>query len=139
MFPDATPALCYDRSDTSDPTPGEPYHGVPAVADHVGDALTNPGSTFPTKSGKTLPGGEPLHPMHRLVPGPEHWSRAAMDANRSAVTATCNSPAMPGRPGPDDELDCDEFPMAPTSGTSTESRTRKQDVGWEPGTTTIGS
>ncbi|WP_416071774.1 DNRLRE domain-containing protein [Streptomyces sp. ID03-2B] len=115
VFPDATPALRYDRSDTSDPSaPVEPYHGVAAVADHVGDALDNPGSTFPTKSGKNLPGGEALHPMHRLVPAAGALESTRYDANRSAVTSTCNSPSMPGRPGPDDELDCDEFPMAST-------------------------
>ncbi|HBF85303.1 MAG TPA: hypothetical protein DD420_36870 [Streptomyces sp.] len=115
VFPDATPALRYDRSDTSDPAaPVEPYQGVAAVADHVGDALENPASTFPTKADKNLPGGEALQPMHRLVPAAGALELSRYDANRSVVTSTCNSAAMPGRPGPDEELDCDEFPMAST-------------------------
>ncbi|MER6024043.1 NucA/NucB deoxyribonuclease domain-containing protein [Streptomyces anulatus] len=52
--------------------------------------------------------------MHRLVPAAGALESTRFDANRSAVTSTCNSPSMPGRPGPDDELDCDEFPMAST-------------------------
>ncbi|MFB7269745.1 DNRLRE domain-containing protein [Streptomyces sp. NPDC056244] len=115
VFPDATPAFRYDRSDTSDPAaPGEPYLGVAAVADHVGDALENPGSTFPIKADKNLPGGEALRPMHRLVPAAGALELTRNTANRSVVTSTCNSPAMPGRPGEGEALDCDEFPMAST-------------------------
>ncbi|MFC8257156.1 DNRLRE domain-containing protein [Streptomyces sp. NPDC057291] len=115
VFPDATPALRYDRSDTSDPAaPVEPYLGVAAVADHVGDALENPGSTFPTKANKNLPGGEALQPMHRLVPAAGALELSRYNANRSVVSSTCNSAAMPGRPGEGETLDCDEFPMAST-------------------------
>ncbi|MFD5651880.1 hypothetical protein [Streptomyces sp. NPDC127039] len=49
-----------------------PGHGqveVAAVADHIGDALDDPGSAYPTKNDKNIPGGDPLDPMHRLVPG----------------------------------------------------------------------
>ncbi|MFD7548930.1 DNRLRE domain-containing protein [Streptomyces sp. NPDC059816] len=111
VFPDATPALRYDRSDKSVPTaPNEPYHGVAAVAEHIGDALGNPGSTFPTKSNKKIPGGSALDPMHRLVPGSSANAKTRYDQNRSTVTSTCNDPATPGIPG--GQRDCDEFPFA---------------------------
>ncbi|MGW4460534.1 NucA/NucB deoxyribonuclease domain-containing protein, partial [Streptomyces albidoflavus] len=115
VFPDATPALRYDRSDTSNPSaPVEPYLGVAAVADHVGDALDNPGSTYPTKADKNLPGGDPLRPMHRLAKaaGADELNRA--NENTKAKDSACGSADMPGKPGPDDALDCDEFPMAST-------------------------
>ncbi|WP_405642317.1 DNRLRE domain-containing protein [Streptomyces uncialis] len=113
VFPDATPALRYDRSDKSVPTaPVEPYYGVAAVADHIGDALNNPGGTYPTKASKKLPGGSPLNPMHRLVPGFGANEKARYDANRSVVTSTCNNPAVPGQPPAGVQLDCDEFPFA---------------------------
>ncbi|MFD7407348.1 DNRLRE domain-containing protein [Streptomyces sp. NPDC059866] len=113
VFPDATPALRYDRGDTSDPTaPVEPYIGVAAVADHIGDALDDPGSTYPTKSDKKLPGGSALNPMHRLVPGFGPSEQARYDANRSVVSSTCNNAAVPGRPTAGEQRDCDEFPFA---------------------------
>ncbi|CAL9400119.1 DNRLRE domain-containing protein [Streptomyces sp. enrichment culture] len=113
VFPDATPALRYDRSDTSDPSaPVEPYIGVAAVADHIGDALDDPSSTYPTKSDKTLPGGSALNPMHRLVPGFGLNEQARYDANRSVVSSTCNNAAVPGRPTAGEQRDCDEFPFA---------------------------
>ncbi|MFD5223345.1 DNRLRE domain-containing protein [Streptomyces tendae] len=113
VFPDATPALRYDRSDKSVPnTAGEPYLGVAAVADHIGDALDAPGSTYPTKNDKNIPGGDPLDPMHRLVPGYGVTERDRYDANRAIVSSTCNSSGMPGRPAEGENLDCDEFPFA---------------------------
>ncbi|URN12065.1 NucA/NucB deoxyribonuclease domain-containing protein [Streptomyces radiopugnans] len=115
MFPDATPALRYDRSDTSDPSaPVEPYLGVAAVADHVGDALEDPGSTYPTKADKNLPGGNALNPMHRLAKSAGADELSRYNANSRAKDSACGSPGMPGKPGPDEELDCDEFPMAST-------------------------
>ncbi|MFB7178207.1 DNRLRE domain-containing protein [Streptomyces sp. NPDC056257] len=113
VFPDATPALRYDRSDTSDPAaPVEPYFGVAAVADHIGDALDNPGGTYPTKSGKKLPGGTAVDPMYRLVPGFGATEQARYDANRSVVSTTCNNAAVPGKPTAGEQRDCDEFPFA---------------------------
>jgi hypothetical protein len=113
VFPDATPALRYDRSDTSDPSaPVEPYFGVAAVADHIGDALEDPGSTYPTKTDKKLPGGNALNPMHRLVPALGPNEEARRDDNRSVVESTCKSANMPGRPAEGEALDCDEFPFA---------------------------
>ncbi|MEV8007809.1 DNRLRE domain-containing protein [Streptomyces parvus] len=113
VFPDATPALRYDRSDTSDPAaPVEPYRGVAAVADHVGDALENPGSTFPAKAGKSLPGGKAVQPMHRLVKSAGALELSRYEANRRVVSSTCSRATMPGHPGTG--LDCDEFPMAST-------------------------
>ncbi|WP_443067931.1 NucA/NucB deoxyribonuclease domain-containing protein [Streptomyces sp. NBC_01351] len=113
VFPDATPALRYDRSDTSDPAaPVEPYFGVAAVADHIGDALDNPGGTYPTKSDKKLPGGTAVDPMYRLVPGFGATEQARYDANRSVVSSTCNNAAVPGKPTAGEQRDCDEFPFA---------------------------
>lgn len=114
VFPDATPALRYDRSDTSDPTaPVEPYLGVAEVADHIGDALDDPSSTFPAQSDKNLPGGEALDPMHRLVPGYGATELERYNANRSVVSSTCTDSAVPGRPAEGDPPhDCDEFPFA---------------------------
>ncbi|WP_162465958.1 NucA/NucB deoxyribonuclease domain-containing protein [Streptomyces taklimakanensis] len=115
VFPDATPALRYDRSDTSDPSaPVEPYLGVAAVADHIGDALEDPGSTYPTKSDKNLSGGNSLNPMHRLAKSAGADELSRYNANSRAKDSACGSPAMPGKPGPDEKLDCDEFPMAST-------------------------
>ncbi|MGN9795976.1 DNRLRE domain-containing protein [Streptomyces sp. OZ13] len=113
VFPDATPALRYDRSDTSDAgAPVEPYIGVAAVADHIGDALDDPGSTYPTKSDKKLPGGSAVNPLHRLVPGFGPSEQARYDANRSVVSSTCNNAAVPGKPTAGEQRDCDEFPFA---------------------------
>ncbi|WP_437061163.1 DNRLRE domain-containing protein [Streptomyces sp. enrichment culture] len=113
VFPDATPALRYDRSDKSVPnTAGEPYLGVAAAADHIGDALDDPSSTYPTKTDKNIPGGDPLDPLHRLVPGYGVTERDRYDANRALVSSTCNSSGMPGRPAEGESLDCDEFPFA---------------------------
>ncbi|WP_101256190.1 DNRLRE domain-containing protein [Streptomyces barkulensis] len=115
VFPDATPALRYDRSDTSDPNaPGEEYFGVAAVAEHVGDALEDPGNTYPPKADKELPGGEALQPMHRLAKAAGADELSRYNANRYRVRSTCDGSAMPGKPGPDDDLQCDEFPMAST-------------------------
>ncbi|MFC9035122.1 DNRLRE domain-containing protein [Streptomyces arboris] len=115
VFPDATPALRYDRSDTSNPSaPVEPYLGVAAVADHVGDALENPGSTYPTKTDKSLPGGDPLRPMHRLAKAAGAYELNRANENTKQKDRTCASAGMPGKPGPDDAFDCDEFPMAST-------------------------
>ncbi|MDQ0938444.1 NucA/NucB deoxyribonuclease domain-containing protein [Streptomyces sp. V1I1] len=111
VFSDITPALRYDRSDTSDPTgPGEPYLGVAVVADHIGDARANLDSTLPPKDDKNLPGAEPLDPLHRIAAAAGASQRARSDANRSVVRSYCNSGDVSGGPG--QGLDCDEYPFA---------------------------
>ncbi|MDQ8704866.1 DNRLRE domain-containing protein [Streptomyces sp. LHD-70] len=110
VFPDATPALRYDKSDTSRPGPPAAYTGVAAVAQHIDDARKNPGSTVPQKADKKLPGAEPLDPLHRLVSSQDE---TRYDANRNVVTSLCNSGAVPG--GPAAGKDCDEYPFASTT------------------------
>ncbi|MFD9517800.1 hypothetical protein [Streptomyces sp. NPDC059979] len=82
------------------------------AADHIGDALGNPGGTYPTKSDKKLPGGTAVDPMYRLVPGFGATEQARYDANRSVVSTTCNNAAVPGKPTAGEQCDCDEFPFA---------------------------
>ncbi|MGD6764053.1 NucA/NucB deoxyribonuclease domain-containing protein [Streptomyces sp. BH097] len=111
VFSDTTPALRYDRSDTSDPSaPGEPYLGVAAVANHIADARNDPDSTLPPKSDKNLPGAEATDPLHRLVPAAGATQRTRVRDNRNVVRAYCNGGDVPG--GPADGVQCDEYPFA---------------------------
>ncbi|SDL42734.1 DNRLRE domain-containing protein [Streptomyces indicus] len=50
VFPDATPSLQYNKSDTSSAGPPAPYTGVEAVARHIDEARKNPDATYPTKT-----------------------------------------------------------------------------------------
>ncbi|MBP0457978.1 DNRLRE domain-containing protein [Streptomyces montanisoli] len=115
VFPDATPAFRYDKSDTSNAGNGtqEPYLGVAAVANHIDEARKDPDSTYPKKDGKKLPGGSALDPLHRIAGVPGSIARARKDANRAVVSSLCKSDAVPG--GPADGLDCDEYPFASTT------------------------
>ncbi|MFD5897750.1 DNRLRE domain-containing protein [Streptomyces sp. NPDC060366] len=113
VFPDATPSFRYDKSDTSHAGPPVAYTGVEAVARHIDEARKNPGNTVPTKSGKKLPGGEPLQPLHRITRSAGATYAERYDANRSTVSSTCNSAAVPG--GPAEGKDCDEYPFASTA------------------------
>lgn len=111
VFSDTTPALRYDRGDKSDPNaPGEPYRGVAAVADHIGDARADPDATLPPKDGKRLPGATPTDPLHRLANAAGDTQRTRSRDNRRVVRAYCLSGAVPGGPGQGKE--CDEYPFA---------------------------
>ncbi|MFJ8018636.1 hypothetical protein [Streptomyces sp. NPDC096339] len=111
VFPNATPALRYDRSDTSNPNaPGEPWHGVAAVADHIGDAFANPGNTYPTKSGKKLPGRSAVDPLYRLTQSFGATELQRYDDNQTVRVKACNN--APDKPAQGDPpKDCDEYPF----------------------------
>lgn len=108
VFPDATPSLRYDKSDTSDLGLPTPYTGVEAVARHIDEARQDPDATYPTKTNKNLPGASPLNPLHRIVPAASASSQARYDRNEAIRTRDCNE-NTPGAPGAG--KDCDEYPF----------------------------
>lgn len=82
------------------------YTGVEAVARRIDEACKDPGSTVPTKDGKKVPVGESLQPLQRITRSAGATYAERCDANRSTVSATCNSAAAPG--GAEKRKDCDE-------------------------------
>ncbi|MEU6384437.1 NucA/NucB deoxyribonuclease domain-containing protein [Streptomyces bauhiniae] len=76
---------------------------VDQSARHILDAQQFPERTFPSESGKTVPGAD--EPLHRLI------NSAQQEANRSQAIKTCNDVwgDYSGTP-----LQCDEYPFAST-------------------------
>ncbi|WP_275466856.1 DNRLRE domain-containing protein [Streptomyces noursei] len=104
VFPDATPSLRYDKSDTSNAA----YTGVEAVARHIDEARKDPDASYPKKTGKRLPGASALDPMHRIAPGASASSEERYDENEKVRVRDCND-NTPGAPG--EGQDCDEYPF----------------------------
>ncbi|MFD8409910.1 DNRLRE domain-containing protein [Streptomyces anulatus] len=108
VFPDATPSLRYDKSDTSDAGLPTPYTGVEAVARHIDEARKDPDASYPNKTGKNLPGESPLHPLHRITASADAASKQRYDANETVRKLDCNA-STPGAPAAG--KDCDEYPF----------------------------
>ncbi|MFJ9213881.1 NucA/NucB deoxyribonuclease domain-containing protein [Streptomyces sp. NPDC102264] len=108
VFPDATPSLRYDKSDTSHAGPPVAYTGVEAVARHIDEARKDPDASYPTKTGKNLPGESPLHPLHRITESAGTASKARYDENERVRKLDCNE-STPGAPAAG--KDCDEYPF----------------------------
>lgn len=104
IFSDKYAALWdYTRSDPA----------VNEVAQHIYDAQTNPGSTFPTKAGKSIPGkigsGRPLHYAADVVWDLESYQRRK--DNTTAKNNACKALSPSGTPA---GKECDEYPFAST-------------------------
>ncbi|MFI5987446.1 NucA/NucB deoxyribonuclease domain-containing protein [Streptomyces sp. NPDC051555] len=86
---------------------------VNEVAQHIYDAQTNPGSTFPTKAGKSIPGrigsGRPLHYAANVVWDVEMYQRRK--DNTTAKNNACKALSPSGTPV---GKECDEYPFAST-------------------------
>ncbi|MET8983176.1 NucA/NucB deoxyribonuclease domain-containing protein [Streptomyces sp. NPDC004539] len=101
IFDRVIPTFSYDRA----------QNDTAGVANHIYDALYRPQTTYPSKTGKVIPGDiwSGKAPLHR------NWGRydAAADTtekrNRSAKDAACR-----GLNRPDPSYQCDEFPFAST-------------------------
>ncbi|WP_050506934.1 DNRLRE domain-containing protein [Streptomyces rimosus] len=104
VFPDATPSLRYDKSDTSSAA----YTGVEAVARHIDEARKDPDASYPKKAGKNLPGESPLHPLHRITESAGAASKERYDENEKVRKLACNE-NTPGAPAAG--KDCDEYPF----------------------------
>ncbi|MEU6762941.1 DNRLRE domain-containing protein [Streptomyces sp. NPDC046853] len=108
VFPDATPSLRYDKSDTSHAGPPTSYTGVEAVARHIDEARKDPDNSHPKKTGKNLPGESPLHPLHRITESAGAASKERYDENEKVRKLDCNE-TTPGAPAAG--KDCDEYPF----------------------------
>lgn len=92
-----------------------------AVAQHIQDAFANPDSTYPSGTGKMIPGeytGTLANPgLHRLT---ESIHKSRMDANTAHKDAACSSTgeySTTGLPAPLQPTlgeDCDEYPFRST-------------------------
>ncbi|MEW2576793.1 NucA/NucB deoxyribonuclease domain-containing protein [Streptomyces syringium] len=84
-----------------------------AAAEHIRDALYNPGKTSPANPNKNVPGRDPQHPLTRLY----HDSKRRND-NREWAKRVCrqvwgnNYPKDPQNPNV--KRECDEYPFAST-------------------------
>ncbi|MGW1093201.1 NucA/NucB deoxyribonuclease domain-containing protein [Streptomyces sp. NPDC002596] len=101
IFDYVMPVMNYSRS--------SPAHG--AVAQHIYDAQTNPGATYPAKVGKAIPGSIASgKPLSRLYDGYDSAAAIQRQKNETAKNNACAQI----RPNPSDGLDCDEYPFAST-------------------------
>jgi hypothetical protein len=99
IFSYVTPMFSYSLSDTA----------VDETARHIFDAFTSPGSTYPPKTGKSIPGQYgSATVLQRLYPA---YDQTRYDANRSTSKAAC----VQYFPGYSTQgKDCDEYPFAST-------------------------
>jgi hypothetical protein len=84
-----------------------------AVARHIYDAQTNPGSTYPPKTGKKIPGAVTSgRPLTRLYPSWNAAAAAQYKKNRSVAIRGCQKLKEITNPPKSDQ--CDEYPFAST-------------------------
>ncbi|GGV06013.1 hypothetical protein GCM10010211_85860 [Streptomyces albospinus] len=79
-----------------------------AVAEHIRDAFTKPGATFPKNAHKNVPGADVKHPLNRL-----YHDAKRRAANRSEAIKVCKKQWGPGYPQ-GGKNECDEYPFAVT-------------------------
>ncbi|MCF4136519.1 NucA/NucB deoxyribonuclease domain-containing protein [Streptomyces sp. Tue 6430] len=101
VFDRVVPTFSYDRAQAD----------TAGVAKHVYDALYRPQTTYPSKTGKVIPGdiwsGKPA--LHRNWPNYDAAAAEVARKNRNAKDAACR-----GLSRPNDTYQCDEFPFAST-------------------------